>query len=288
MMRPPRTVVRSSPLAHHRSFPARRPFVARSLARSFAHRSPVRSPFVRHSAGAVPTPRLTEDHAMTRELTRRPTAVLALLVAALAITLPAATARAQQPAPPARGSGSAVEGTVRDVASGRPLANAQVMIAGTTIGAATTEAGTYRIANVARRPRRRGARAPHRLRGAEQDRRRDARPDGARRLRHAPVGAAARPGRRHRHRRRRRDEEARQHDRHHRHRASCARRRSRAPRRLLAARVAGRVGAAVVAARRAPARASASAATRRSRSRTTRSSTSTACAPTTAARAPAA
>jgi len=79
---------------------------------------------------------------MTRESPRRP---LRLLTAACLTALMAAAAGAQPPA--ARGSGSAIEGTVRDVASGRPLPNAQVMIANTTLGAATNESGTYRIVN---------------------------------------------------------------------------------------------------------------------------------------------
>jgi TonB-linked SusC/RagA family outer membrane protein len=64
------------------------------------------------------------------------------LTVTLVALLPTRVVMAQQ-----TGSGSAIEGTVRDVASGRPLPNAQVSIVGTTTGAVTTESGTYRISN---------------------------------------------------------------------------------------------------------------------------------------------
>jgi TonB-dependent starch-binding outer membrane protein SusC len=66
-------------------------------------------------------------------------AVTAAGVVAALVLAPAAHAQG--------GSGSAIEGTVKDAVSGRPLPNAQVFITGTTIGAATNDAGTYRIAN---------------------------------------------------------------------------------------------------------------------------------------------
>src|SRR5690349_961452 len=73
---------------------------------------------------------------------RRPTRAVTVAgcLAALVMALPAA-AVAQG------GSGAAIEGTVRDAVSGRPLPNAQVLVAGTTVGASTNDAGTYRIAN---------------------------------------------------------------------------------------------------------------------------------------------
>jgi TonB-linked SusC/RagA family outer membrane protein len=64
------------------------------------------------------------------------------LTVTLVALLPTRVVMAQQ-----AGSGSAIEGTVRDAASGRPLPNAQVSIVGTTTGGVTTESGTYRIPN---------------------------------------------------------------------------------------------------------------------------------------------
>jgi TonB-dependent starch-binding outer membrane protein SusC len=90
---------------------------------------------------------------MTRvSVHRRPTAVSATVVPAvvpLLVALWAAAPRAAgaQPETPGRGSGSAIEGTVRDAASGRPLPNAQISVTGTTLGAATNDAGVYRIVN---------------------------------------------------------------------------------------------------------------------------------------------
>ena len=49
---------------------------------------------------------------------------------------------AQQP--PATG---AIEGRITEAGTGRPLAAAQVVVAATTMGAATNDNGTYRIAN---------------------------------------------------------------------------------------------------------------------------------------------
>src|SRR5690242_14201900 len=80
---------------------------------------------------------------MLREtVLRRLRPVLAITAAGcVAALVTASAARAQG------GSGASIEGTVRDAVSGRPLANAQVFVTGTTAGAATNDAGTYRIAN---------------------------------------------------------------------------------------------------------------------------------------------
>jgi TonB-linked SusC/RagA family outer membrane protein len=62
--------------------------------------------------------------------------------AILALAAPWVVARAQG------ASGSAIDGSVKDAVTGAPLPNAQVMIAGTTIGTATGPTGTYRLTNV--------------------------------------------------------------------------------------------------------------------------------------------
>ena len=62
---------------------------------------------------------------------------------AITVVIHASTASlvAQQPAT------GAIEGRITEAGSGRPLPAAQVVVAGTTIGAATNENGSYRIAN---------------------------------------------------------------------------------------------------------------------------------------------
>ena len=63
------------------------------------------------------------------------------LAITVAIHASATSLAAQQPAT------GAVEGRITEVGSGRPLPAAQVIVAGTTVGAATNESGAYRIAN---------------------------------------------------------------------------------------------------------------------------------------------
>src|SRR5687768_16405084 len=67
-------------------------------------------------------------------------AARALAIAA-AITASSVALAAQQ-APT-----GAIEGRITEAGTGRPLPAAQVVVAGTTVGAATNESGTYRIAN---------------------------------------------------------------------------------------------------------------------------------------------
>src|SRR5688572_7553495 len=63
------------------------------------------------------------------------------LAITVAIHASATSLAAQQPAT------GAVEGRITEAGSGRPLAAAQVIVAGTTVGGATNESGAYRIAN---------------------------------------------------------------------------------------------------------------------------------------------
>jgi TonB-dependent SusC/RagA subfamily outer membrane receptor len=65
------------------------------------------------------------------------------------VLLPAAAALLSVPtAARAQATTGIIEGRVTDAASGRPLPNAQVFVAGTTVGGQTTDAGTFRIAGV--------------------------------------------------------------------------------------------------------------------------------------------
>src|SRR3569833_24118 len=76
---------------------------------------------------------------MTRESARRSLRLAAAATVAASLTVFTAFAPlgAQPGAPPAaRGSGSAIEGPVRDVASGRPLAHARLQVVDTATGGA--------------------------------------------------------------------------------------------------------------------------------------------------------
>ena len=72
-------------------------------------------------------------------------ALAAALAAAAPLTLPAA-AGAQQPAAPAQAG--TIEGRVTEASSGRPLDAVQIVVVGTTLGAATNATGAFRITGV--------------------------------------------------------------------------------------------------------------------------------------------
>lgn len=69
-----------------------------------------------------------------------------LIAAAVMLGLAGAGTSARAQVPPT--GGGAVEGVVRDAGTQQPLANAQVFVAGTAIGASTSAAGAFRLTNV--------------------------------------------------------------------------------------------------------------------------------------------
>ena len=66
------------------------------------------------------------------------------LVAGIVVALTTAVLPAHAQA----GSGSSIDGVVKDAATGAPLPNAQIAVVGSTIGAVSGTSGTYHIANV--------------------------------------------------------------------------------------------------------------------------------------------
>lgn len=69
-----------------------------------------------------------------------------LIAAAVMLGLAGAGTSARAQVPPT--GGGAVEGVVRDAGTQQPLANAQVFVAGTAIGASTSATGAFRLTNV--------------------------------------------------------------------------------------------------------------------------------------------